>query len=215
MDRIGIPATTRASSPCTTRSRKSNLSPASARSSTTNAPDNQEARQATAQSKGLELRFPEPAASSPTAAADELVDDFEMLEDWTDRYDYIISMGEKLPPMPVELKTEANRVRGCQSTVHLFARRRPGSDNAVDFLADSDADIVRGLIAILEKTLSGQRAREILSFDIEGFLTDLGLDQNLSMGRRNGLSSMIQRIRAYAKALQEPSTLQPVQTAPN
>jgi len=155
-----------------------------------------------APSQGTPFKFPEPAAASPGAAAASLIDDFEMFDDWTDRYQYIISLGEKLPPMPVELKTEANRVHGCQSTVHLFARKRPSSSDAIDFIADSDADVVRGLIGILEKVLAGQSAREILAFDIEGFFKQLGLDQNLSMGRRNGLASMIQRIRAYAKALQ-------------
>jgi cysteine desulfurase/selenocysteine lyase len=160
------------------------------------------AKPAAASSNAIPLRFPEPAAASPRAAADNLIDLFQMVDDWTDRYGMIISMGEKLPPMPIELKTEANRVRGCQSTVHLFARKRPETDDAIDFIADSDADIVRGLIAILEKTLAGQSARDILAFDIEGFFKQLGLDQNLSMGRRNGLASMIQRIRKYAQALQ-------------
>src|SRR5205823_866964 len=109
-------------------------------------------------------------------------DVFEVFDDWSDRYQYIIALGDKLPFMPPELKTDANRVRGCMSTVHLFARKRPGSDDALDFLADSDADIVRGLIAILEKVFAGQSAREILAFDIEDFFKRLGLDQNLSMG---------------------------------
>lgn len=167
-----------------------------------------------ATSQTITLKFPEPAAASPQEAADELIDVFQMLDDWTDRYGVIISMGEKLLHMPVELKTEANRVRGCQSTVHLFARKRPDTADGIDFIADSDADIVRGLIAILEKTLAGQSAREILAFDVEGFLKRLGLDQNLSMGRRNGLASMIQRIRAYAQALapRDPG-LQPVPSA--
>ncbi|HEY8749460.1 MAG TPA: SufS family cysteine desulfurase [Tepidisphaeraceae bacterium] len=155
-----------------------------------------------APSQGIPLKFPDPVAPSPQVAADALIDDFQMLEDWTDRYQYIISMGDKLPAMPIELKSEANRVRGCQSTVHLFARKRPNTADAIDFIADSDADIVRGLIGILEKVLAGQSAQEILAFDIEGFFKQLGLDQNLSMGRRNGLASMIQRIRAYAAAFQ-------------
>jgi cysteine desulfurase/selenocysteine lyase len=170
-----------------------------------------------ASSQTIALKFPEPTAASPQAAADKLIDVFQMVDDWTERYGIIISMGEKLPPMPIELKTEANRVRGCQSTVHLFARKRPDTADGIDFIADSDADIVRGLIAILEKTLAGQSAREILAFDIEGFLKQLGLDQNLSMGRRNGLASMIQRIRKYAEVLQEPASrdtgFQPVPTA--
>ena len=146
------------------------------------------------------IRFPEPAAASPQAAADRLIEDFEFMGDWDEKYEYVISLGGKLPFMPPDLKTEANRVRGCQSTVHLFARRRPGTDDALDFLADSDADIVRGLIAILEQIYAGQSAREILAFDVESFLKRLGLDQYLSMGRRNGLASMIQRIRAFATA---------------
>jgi len=108
--------------------------------------------------------------------------------------------------MAPELKIEPNLVRGCQSTVHLFARRRPGTDDAVDFIADSDADIVRGLIGILEKLFAGQSSREILAFDVESFFKRLGLDQHLSMGRRNGLASMIQRVRAYAQALSGSTT---------
>jgi cysteine desulfurase/selenocysteine lyase len=159
---------------------------------------------ASRKSESIPLRFPEPAAVSPRAAADELIELFEFLPDWNDRYAQVISMGEKLPAMPKELKTDANRVRGCQSTVHLFARRHPGSDDRIDFIADSDADIVRGLIAILEQLFAGQSAREILAFDVESFFKRLGLDQHLSMGRRNGLASMIQRIRAYATALAGP-----------
>lgn len=151
------------------------------------------------------LAFPEPAAASPRAAADELADLFDSIDEWPERYEYIISMGEKLPFMPTELKSEANRVRGCMSTVHLFARRKPGTEDGVDFLADSDAEIVRGLIAILEKVFAGQSAREVLAFDIESFFKRLGLEDNLSMGRRNGLASMIQRIRAYATALTSPA----------
>jgi cysteine desulfurase/selenocysteine lyase len=87
------------------------------------------------------------------------------------------------------------------SVVHLFARKRPGSADALEFLADSDAAIVRGLIWLLERVFSGQSAKEILSFDIEALLGRLGLDRQLSMGRRNGLAGMIQRIRAEAAKL--------------
>ena len=152
----------------------------------------------------LTLKFPEPAGASPRAVADELVELFDLLGDWTERYQQVIAMGDQLPFMPPELKIEPNRVRGCQSTVHLFARRRPGSEDAIDFIADSDADVVRGLIGILERVFAGQSARKILAFDVEGFFKRLGLDQHLSMGRRNGLASMIQRIQAYAQALAAP-----------
>lgn len=156
----------------------------------------------------MKIEFPEPVAVSPHAAADELIELFDFLSDETERHQQVIDMGEKLPPMPAELKSEAHRVRGCQSTVHLFARKRPGTEDTMDFIADSDANIVRGLIAILEKLFAGQSAREILAFDIESFLKRIGLDQALTMGRRNGLASMILRIRSYAQALAhaEPAT---------
>lgn len=154
----------------------------------------------------LRIEFPEPAAGSPQAAADELIELFDFLADQNQRTQQVIEMGEKLQPMPAELKIEPTRVRGCQSTVHLFARKRPGTDDGVDFIADSDANLVRGLIAILENLFAGQSAREILAFDIESFLKRVGLDQALTMGRRNGLASMILRIRSYAQALTSAET---------
>jgi cysteine desulfurase/selenocysteine lyase len=99
------------------------------------------------------------------------------------------------------MKTEPNRVHGCQSTVHIAARKKPGTSDVLEFLADSDADIVRGLIAILQRIYNGQRAQDVLGFDVEGFFTRIGLDKNLTLGRRNGLSSMVQRIRNLASLL--------------
>jgi cysteine desulfurase/selenocysteine lyase len=148
-----------------------------------------------------EPTYPPAAAASPDAAAAELADVFDFLDEWTDRYQYLIELGEKLPTLPAGLKTEANRVRGCQSTVFMSARKRPGTADVVDFLADSDADIVRGLLAVLQRVFSGQRAGDILAFDVGAFFRRLGLDQNLSMGRRNGLDAMIQRVRAFATSL--------------
>ena len=153
-----------------------------------------------------ELIFPQPAAPSPAAAAEELVESFDLLGEWDDRYQFLISLGQKLPFMPPELKTEANRVRGCQSTGHLFARKRPRSEDGLDFLADSDADIVRGLVAVLQRVFAGQSAQQILSFDVESFFKRLGLEHNLSMGRRNGLASMIERLRAFARAFAVPAS---------
>jgi len=145
-----------------------------------------------------EVAFPKAASSSPQAVADELVELFEFLPDWTERYQHIIELGEKIPPLPAEFKTEANRVKGCQSTVFLQTRKRPGTTDVIEFLADSDADIVRGLIALLERVFSGQRAGQIVAFDVEDFFGRLGLNHHLSMGRRNGLAAMVQRIRNYA-----------------
>ncbi len=147
------------------------------------------------------IRFPDPAGDSPDAVAEELIDTFAMFEDWKDRYQVIIEMGEKLPPMAVEMKSELTKVHGCQSTVHLFARKRPDTVDALDFLADSDADLVRGLIAVLQRVFAGQSSRAILGFDIDEFFKKLGLEDHLSMGRRNGLAGMVQRIRAHANQL--------------
>ena len=86
-------------------------------------------------------------------------------------------MGEKLLPMPAEMKTEENRVRGCQSTVYISARKKPGTMNVLEFLADSDADLVRGLVALLQKVYSGQPADRILAFDVQVFMRRVGLRQ--------------------------------------
>jgi cysteine desulfurase/selenocysteine lyase len=141
------------------------------------------------------------AAASPQAAADELAEVFDFLDSWPERYQYLIELGEGLPPLPDAFRTEAHRVRGCQSTVFLTARKRPGTADVVEFLADSDADLVRGLIGVLERLFSGQKASAVLAFDVEGFFARLGLDQHLTMGRRNGLAAMVGRIRTFAAAL--------------
>jgi cysteine desulfurase/selenocysteine lyase len=148
-----------------------------------------------------EPAYPRAVGASPQAVADELAEDFDLFDDWGDRYQYLIELGTKLPPLPDEFRTECNRVRGCQSTVFLTARKRPGSIDVVEFLADSDADIVRGLIALLERVFSGQKACDVVAFDVEGFFTRLGLNSHLSMGRRNGLAAMVQRIRSFAADL--------------
>jgi cysteine desulfurase/selenocysteine lyase len=198
MDRMGIPATIRASVAMYNTKEEIDALVTGLRKILAD----ESARKATAQPEQARsgLHFPDPVASSPQAAADALIEDFVFLGDWDERYQYLIALGEKLPIFPPELKIESNRVRGCQSTVHLVARKRPGSDDALDFIADSDADIVRGLIGILERLFAGQSSREILAFDLESFFSRIGLDKNLSMGRRNGLASMIQRIRAYSQA---------------
>ena len=93
------------------------------------------------------------------------------------------------------MRTEQTRVHGCQSVVHLYGR---GRDGRVDFVADSDASLVRGLIALLQKVYAGQPAAAVLAFDVERFLHRVGLDVHLSMGRRNGLEGMIRRVRELA-----------------
>jgi cysteine desulfurase/selenocysteine lyase len=145
--------------------------------------------------------YPKAAAASPGAAAEEVAEVFDFLDDWNERYQYLIELGRKIPPLPDEFRTEPNRVHGCQSTVYLSARKRPGTADILEFLADSDADIVRGLIALLERVYSGQKASAVLAFDVEGFWKRLGLSENLILGRRVGLAAMVQQIRAHAAKL--------------
>ena len=151
-----------------------------------------------ANSPATAVVYPSAVADSPESVAAEIQELFDCLPDWTMRYQQIIDLGQRLPPMPAALKTQANYVSGCQSQVHLAARVRPGTADTIEFLADSDADIVSGLIALLQQLFSGQRAQAILAFDAPGFFTQLGLDQHLSLTRRNGLSAMLQRIRQLA-----------------
>jgi cysteine desulfurase/selenocysteine lyase len=148
-----------------------------------------------------ELVYAGPMGETPQTVAEEVTEVFELLDDWSDRYQYLLDLGKKLPVMPDELKTECTRVHGCQSTVFLAARQKPGTTDVLEFLADSDAELVRGLIGMLEHLFSGQRARDILAFDVEGFFHRLGLDQHLTLGRRNGLAAMVKRIRQQAAGL--------------
>src|SRR5262249_11467411 len=145
------------------------------------------------------------SAASRSAAADRRASVFEFPDTGRERSQQIIDCGKKLPPMPAELKSEPNRVLGCQSTVHIAARKKPGTADVLEFLADSDADIVRGLIAMLQRIYNGQKASDVLAFDVEDFFSRIGLDKNLPLGRRNGLSSMVHRICNLASLLNGPS----------
>ncbi len=142
--------------------------------------------------------YPGAVAASPEVAAEEIAEIFELLPDWPMRHQQIMDLGERLPQMPDALKTEDTFVPGCQSRVHLAARVQPGSDDVIEFLADSDANIVRGLIALLQQIYSGQKASAIIAFDAQAFFSRLGLDEHLSMTRRNGLVAMVDRLRRIA-----------------
>ena len=135
---------------------------------------------------------------------DQILDDFAYLGDWQDRYRYVIELGQTLAPLPDTVRTDANKVRGCVSRVWLASRRRrdPASGREVlSFLGDSDAHIVRGLIAILFAIYSGRTAREILETDSRAFLKRIGLEEHLTPQRSNGLVAMVERIRADAGAV--------------
>jgi cysteine desulfuration protein SufE len=127
-------------------------------------------------------------------------DDFAFLDDWEDRYRYIIELGNELPPYPEAERDDTHKVPGCVSQVWLHTRCDPGADPKLTFVGDSDAHIVRGLVAILLALFSGRRASEILSTDAESALRDLGLDEHLTPQRSNGLRSMVKRIRREAEA---------------
>ncbi len=135
---------------------------------------------------------------APEIGFDELVENFGLLDDWDDRYRYLIDLGRKLPPMPDELKVDAHKVRGCMSQVWLVPGRT--DDGRFAFAADSDAHIVKGLIAVLGILYSGKPAAEVTTGDPEAAFRRLGLDQHLSPSRRNGLVAMIDKIRMYAAA---------------
>jgi len=130
---------------------------------------------------------------------DELVESFAMLGPWEERYRYLIELGRKLPPLPEAERTEANKVRGCMSQVWLAARAERGPPPRLELRGDSDAHIVKGLIALLFKLYAGRTPREILALDVKTVFERLGLESHITMNRRNGFYSMVERIRALAE----------------
>jgi cysteine desulfuration protein SufE len=133
---------------------------------------------------------------------DEILDNFSALDEWDDRYRYVIELGRTLSPLPENARTETNKVRGCASQVWLVTKTRPNgaAGPVLEFAADSDAHIVRGLIAILFALYSGKPARDILATDALAVFDRLGLRENLTPQRSNGLRSMVERIRSDAQA---------------
>ncbi len=138
---------------------------------------------------------------------DEIVENFGLLDEWDDRYRYVIELGRMLPPLPDSARNDANKVRGCASQVWLLTHIKPdgAAGPTLTFDGDSDAHIVRGLIAILLALYSGKPAREILDIDALQLFDRLGLRENLTPQRSNGLRSMVERIRADAKAALAPA----------
>ena len=132
-----------------------------------------------------------------TETLEDLIENFSLFDDWEERYRYLIDLGRTLPKMDDALKIEENLVRGCTSQVWMQPDIK---DNTFHFTADSDAHIVRGLIAILDRAYQGQTLSDIPKIDIEGALTQIGLDQNLSPNRRNGFFSMVERIKNLSAA---------------
>ncbi|HMV70937.1 MAG TPA: SufE family protein [Pseudomonadales bacterium] len=136
-------------------------------------------------------------SSTAAASADEIVETLGFFDDWEDRYRYIIDLGRELPEMPVERRRDELLVRGCQSQVWLDWQEE---DGRIVLEADSDALIVRGLIALILAVYDRRTPREILDFDIEDYFSRLDLLRHISQTRGNGLRAMVQRIRDVAQA---------------
>jgi cysteine desulfuration protein SufE len=133
---------------------------------------------------------------------DEIVANFDLLEEWDDRYRYLIELGKGLDPLPEEAHSEANKVRGCASQVWLESQAEagPGPQTRLSFRGDSDAHIVRGLVALTLAIYSGRTAAEIVATDAFATYEKLGLAAHLTPQRSNGVRSMIERIKSDARA---------------
>ena len=127
---------------------------------------------------------------------DELIENFSFFESWEDKYQYLIDMGRNVPPMADDLKIDENKLKGCQSVVYFS--NTYNDDGTITFMANSDAAIVQGLIALMLKVFSEKQPQEILDIDIS-FLKQIGLDEHLSQKRKNGLSSLVSSIKNAAK----------------
>jgi cysteine desulfuration protein SufE len=128
------------------------------------------------------------------AIQDEIIDEFAMFDDWDDRFQYVIDLGKGLPLVEEQYKTDDNIIKGCQSKVWLHANEK---DEKIFFTADSDAIITKGIIAVLIRTFSNQKPRDILDANID-FIDHIGLKEQLSPTRANGLVSMVKQIKLYA-----------------
>ncbi|MFH6965813.1 SufE family protein [Flavobacterium sp. FlaQc-28] len=126
----------------------------------------------------------------------EIIDEFSMFDDWMQRYEYIIELGKSLPLIKEEYKTDENLIKGCQSKVWLQGEQK---DDKIIFTADSDAILTKGIIAILIRAFSNQKAEDIINADTD-FIDEIGLKEHLSATRANGLVSMIKNIKMYALA---------------
>ena len=142
-----------------------------------------------------------------TTTIDDIIDNFSLLDDWDDRYRYVIELGRTLAPLPEDLRNDANKVQGCASQVWLGTRVQPdgAAGPSLSFVGDSDAHIVRGLIAILFALYSGRSARQILDTDAVALFEKLGLREHLTPQRSNGFRSMVERVKSDARAALAPA----------
>lgn len=139
---------------------------------------------------------------------DTLIEDFELLDNWEERYRYVIELGRDLAPLSEADHSAANKVKGCVSQVWLKTEVASDSDPVLQFTGDSDAHIVRGLIAILLKLISGKPASYIVATDVRAVFEKIGLTEHLTPQRSNGLFAMVERIKRDARQAEEPQAAQ-------
>lgn len=133
----------------------------------------------------------------------EILEDFDLFDEWADKYQYIIEIGQKLKPLEDKYKLDENKIKGCQSSVWLHAF---GENGKVFFEADSDSVFVKGEIALLMRVLSGQKADEIVNAELK-FIDVLGLRQHIAVSRANGLASMIKQMKLFALGIQSQQSV--------
>jgi cysteine desulfuration protein SufE len=136
---------------------------------------------------------------------DEIVDIFEVLGDWEQRYEYLVELGEKLPPMPEEYKTEENKVKGCMSQVWIKAYRDPDDPKRIHFWGDCDTAIIKGVLALILQMVDGMTLEEIEKLDVDEFFDRLKLGEHLSPNRHFGVYSLVEMMKQQARELQAES----------
>jgi cysteine desulfuration protein SufE len=139
------------------------------------------------------------------ASLDDIVDIFELLGDWDQRYQYLTELGEKLPAIPEELRTEANQVRGCMSQVWVCAYRDEDAPGFVRFHGDCDTSIIKGVLAVLIQLSAGKTVEEIEQLDVDELFTRLNLDEHLSPNRHIGVYAIVELMKQQARSLNRSS----------
>jgi len=132
---------------------------------------------------------------------DEIVEIFELLGDWDQRYQYLVELGEKLPPMPEEYKTDENKVKGCMSQVWVHAYRDPDNPRHIHYHGDCDTSIIKGVLALLIQLVDNRTADEIEHLDVDEFFERLKLDENLSPARHFGVYALVELMKEQARNL--------------
>lgn len=139
-----------------------------------------------------------PATAAPDFTIEDLLENFELLEDWDSRYAYLVELGEALPPMPEEFRTEENRVKGCMSQVWVSAVP-DGQGDTISYVGDCDTAIIKGVLAVLIGLFSGRTASDIARLDVESLFHQLGLKENLSPNRHVGVYAIVALMREQAQ----------------